>query len=187
MPKVIDIDGLFEAVVAVFAKRGYDAATTQEIAKSAGVSEVTLFRRYGSKAALIEAALSHCLSSSPFGQVTASSDVRADLVAIVEAYQKTYRAYGGAVVTLLTEISRHRELRPVVSVLMPNLQNAARIIAAHQDQGRIGPGDPLQKVALLIAPVMAAGLWARTGVKVDAFKLDAAATADAFLDGHRLA
>jgi AcrR family transcriptional regulator len=184
MPKRIDIDRLFEATVSVFSERGYDSTTTQEVARRAGVNEVTLFRRYGSKAGLIEAALTHCLSRSPFGQVARSDDVRADLAAIVDAYQKTYQAYGGAVFTLMAEVPRHPELRSVVSVLMPNLKKAARIIAQHQKQGRLRPGDPLRKLAFLIAPVMGAGLWARTGVKVDAFALDAATIVDAFLKGQ---
>ncbi len=185
MPKVIDVDNLFEATVRVFAERGYSAATTQEIAARAGVNEVTLFRRYGTKAALIEAALTHCLSKSPFGQVVASDDVVADLTAIVRAYESTNRAYGGAVVTLLAEAPRHPELQKAVSALMPNMQNAARIIAAHQSRGHIGPGNPLQKVALLIAPLMAAGLWARAGTTIKRVELDLPPIVDAFLNGHR--
>lgn len=187
MPKRIDIDSLFEATVSVFAERGYDSATTQEVARRAGVNEVTLFRRYGSKARLIEAALTHCLAKSPFGHVAASGDVRVDLAAIVEAYRKTYKSYGGAVFTLLAEVSRHPELRRTVSLLMPNLHKAAQIIAEHQNRGRIRPGDPLQKLAFLIAPVMGAGLWARTGVRVDAFEIDTPTIVDAFLSGHHAA
>ena len=186
MPKIIDIDRLFEATVRVFAERGYSAATTQEIAKRAGVNEVTLFRRHGNKAALIETALTHCLSKAPFGQVVASDDVRSDLAAIVGGYEKTYRAYGDAVVTLLTETPRYPELRNAVSALMPNLRNAAQIISAHQARGRIGPGDPLLKVASLIAPVMMSGLLARTGAGMDVAAFDAVEIADAFLDGHGL-
>ena len=187
MPKRIDIDRLFDATVRVFAERGYEAATTQEVARQAGVNEVTLFRRYGCKAELIRAALTHCLAGSPFSRLAASGDVRADLAAIVDAYRETYRAFGGAVLTLLNETSRHPELRDAVSVLMPNLRSAARIIATHQAQGRLRAGNPLQQLAFLISPVMGAGLWVRTGVEVPSFELDTTAIVDAFLDGHRAA
>jgi AcrR family transcriptional regulator len=66
MPKYIDEDKLFEATVAVFAECGYRATTTQEIARRAGVNEVTLFRRYGAKAALINTALTHVLAETSF-------------------------------------------------------------------------------------------------------------------------
>ncbi len=185
MPKVIDIDRLFHATVRVFAERGYDAATTQEIASRAGVNEVTLYRRYGNKAALVAAALSHVLAEAPLGRVVASDDVRADLAAIVEAYARTNESFGEAVVTVLTEIPRHPELRPAISALMPNLQRAARVMATHQERGAIGPGDPLQKVMFLIAPMLAEGLWRRSGAGAQASALDPLAVADAFLDGHR--
>jgi AcrR family transcriptional regulator len=184
MPKIIDIDALFDTTVRAFAELGYGAATTQEIASRAGVHEVTLFRRYGTKAALIEAALSHCLAAAPFARVVATDDVRADLAAIVEAYDKTNRAYGGAVVTLLTEIPRHPELRGALSALTANLDSAARIIAGHQERGCIGPGDPVQKVGYLIAPLLAAGLWARSGTALGVWDFDPWAVADTFLDGH---
>ena len=48
---------LLDAAVAVLAKRGYDGATTREIADLAGVNEVTLFRRFRSKENLLDAVL----------------------------------------------------------------------------------------------------------------------------------
>ena len=184
MPKVIDAAAVFEATVLAFARHGYSAATTQEIARAAAINEATLFRRFGSKAALIEAALTHCLSRSPFARVQPGADVRADLVAIATAYAETYRAYGGAVMTLLAEVPRHPELGRVMAVLLPNLRNAAQIVAGHQAAGRLRPGDPMQMVGLLIGPVLAAGLWARTGVPLGAALPDAETVADGFLAGH---
>lgn len=185
MPKLVDAESLFNAAVTVFAERGYGAATTREIAHRAGVSEVTLFRRYGTKAALIEAALNHCLARTPFAHLVASDDVRADLAAIVRAYALTNQSYGGAVMTLLNEMPRHPELRNAASILTANLSGAARIIQVHQDRGHIGPGDPLQKVTFLIAPLIAAGLWARSGTGMIATDLHPSDVVDAFLHGHR--
>lgn len=188
MPKVIDVDKLFQVAVRVFGERGYDAATTQEIASQAGVNEVTLYRRFGSKAALIGTALNHVLADAPFSRIEASDDVRMDLAGIVRAYADTNRAYGGAVVTLLAELPRHPELGSATASLMPNLQRAVGIVARHQQQGAIGPGDPFQKVVLLIAPMLAEGLWRRSGIdglRSPAF--DPLTVADAFLRGHGLA
>ncbi len=187
MPKVIDIDSLFEVTVLAFAELGYSAATMKEIAQRAGVNEVTLFRRYNSKAALIQAALAHCLSRSPFSQVVATDDVRADLAAIVDSFNQTSRAYGGAVVTLLTEIPRHPELRGAIAALVPNLQRAAQMIADHQDRGRLKPFEPLQGVALLLAPLVAQGLWTRAGTDLLVFDVDPMVVVDHFLNGHRAA
>ncbi len=50
---------LLNAAARVFAETGYRGATTRRIAQEAGVNEVTLFRHFGSKADLVQAALQH--------------------------------------------------------------------------------------------------------------------------------
>ncbi len=107
-----------------------------------------------------------------------------NLVAIVEAYAKTVRSYGGAVVTLLNEMSRRPELRGANSVLVQNMKRAAEIIAIHQLHGRIVEGDPFHKAAYLIAPIMARGIWERSGSQVSSRAFDAEAVVNAFLRGH---
>src|SRR5262245_11917799 len=49
---------LLEAAARVYAEAGFRGATTRRIADEAGVNEVTLFRLFGSKAALIKEACS---------------------------------------------------------------------------------------------------------------------------------
>jgi AcrR family transcriptional regulator len=48
---------LLEAAAQVYAEAGYRGATTRRIAQEAGVNEITLFRHFGSKDALIQEAL----------------------------------------------------------------------------------------------------------------------------------
>lgn len=50
-------DKLLDAAVKVYGAHGYRGATTRRIADAAGVNEVTLFRTFGSKAALIDEAV----------------------------------------------------------------------------------------------------------------------------------
>lgn len=49
-------DKLLLAAIDLMAEKGYHATTTKEIAAKAGVNEVTLFRHFGSKQNLLEAA-----------------------------------------------------------------------------------------------------------------------------------
>lgn len=49
---------LLEATLGLISEKGYLGATTREIAKKAGVTEVTLFRHFGSKERLFEEVLS---------------------------------------------------------------------------------------------------------------------------------
>jgi AcrR family transcriptional regulator len=185
MPKRIDEAELFRVAVAVFAESGYRATTTQEIARRAGVNEVTLFRRYGDKASLINAALTTVLADTSFARVETTDDVHADLVALVRAYAQTAQTYGGAVMTLLTDASRYPELREAMTALIPNLLNAARLIEAHQGSGHLAQGDPMQKVVTLIAPQLVSGLWARAGAAVPGPPFDPDAFVAEFLNGHR--
>jgi len=55
---------LLEAALRVYAGAGYRGATTRRIAQEAGVSEITLFRHFGSKDALIREAL-RCAEQDP--------------------------------------------------------------------------------------------------------------------------
>jgi len=49
------VEKLLDAAAQVFARDGLDGATTREIARTAGVNEVTLFRHFGSKENLVAA------------------------------------------------------------------------------------------------------------------------------------
>jgi AcrR family transcriptional regulator len=56
-------DQLIEAAARLYAEAGYRGATTRRIAGEAGVNEITLFRHFGSKDALIREAISRAESS----------------------------------------------------------------------------------------------------------------------------
>jgi AcrR family transcriptional regulator len=57
-------DQLLEAAVRLYAEAGYRGATTRRIATAAGVNEITLFRHFGSKDALIREAITRARSSA---------------------------------------------------------------------------------------------------------------------------
>lgn len=54
---MISREKLLEAAARVYAECGFRGATTRRIAEEAGVNEVTIFRHFGSKAALIDEAV----------------------------------------------------------------------------------------------------------------------------------
>jgi AcrR family transcriptional regulator len=56
-------DQLLEAAAQLYAETGYRGATTRRIAVKAGVNEITLFRHFGSKDALIREAIMRAGSS----------------------------------------------------------------------------------------------------------------------------
>ena len=54
---LVSRERILEAAARVYAMHGFRGATTRLIANEAGVNEVTLFRSFGSKGALLEAVL----------------------------------------------------------------------------------------------------------------------------------
>jgi AcrR family transcriptional regulator len=56
-------DQLLDAAARVYAETGYRGATTRRIASEAGVNEITLFRHFGSKDALIREAITRAGTS----------------------------------------------------------------------------------------------------------------------------
>ena len=54
---MVSRERILEAAARVYSKHGFRGATTRLIAAEAGVNEVTLFRTFGSKGALLEAVL----------------------------------------------------------------------------------------------------------------------------------
>ncbi|QPE03619.1 helix-turn-helix transcriptional regulator [Microbacterium schleiferi] len=179
MPKIVNLTPVFDTTVRVLAERGYDGTTVQAIAAENDVSEVTLFRRFGTKARLIAAALADRLAASAFSAPPHSGDLRADLISIARAYGATNQAHGGAVMTVLVEASRHPELRPAIGGLMPNLRHCADIIATHQNEGRLQEGDPMVLTAQLLSPFITASLWQRAGAPA----LQEPATVERIVDG----
>ena len=153
MPKIIDEEEVFKAVIRLLVTRGYERATTSELAAAANMHEATLFRKYGSKLELIARAIEHQLSTTPLSQVAYTGDLKADLYAILEAYVATNAAYGEIIPTLLMEIPRYPELKDVLHTPLANIRGLIDIIARYQREGRLKSEPPLTSVNVLIAPI----------------------------------
>lgn len=59
MKKVDTFSQILTSAKELFSEKGYTDTTTKEIAKRAGVNEVTIFRKFGSKQKLFEAVFEH--------------------------------------------------------------------------------------------------------------------------------
>lgn len=67
-PLLVNRENVLAAAARIYAEHGFRGATTRRIARAAGVNEVTLFRLFGSKEALIaEAVRSHAPTSGGAG------------------------------------------------------------------------------------------------------------------------
>lgn len=184
MPKVIDESRVFGAAVDLFVTHGYEGTTTKDIAAAAGVNEATLFRRYGSKAQLMEAAIDHQWQGVPLTSLEYTGDLERDLIAIVDAYVETNRLRGAIVPALLVELARNEELRGAFRHAAMNIGLAAEILARHQAEGRLRPEDPTFALMALVAPVMVNEMIRRAAVGLKPTRIDSLERVRAFLGGH---
>jgi AcrR family transcriptional regulator len=69
---------LLQAAARIFAEKGYSGATTRAIAEAAGLSELTLFRHFGSKKNLFMNVVQHG-SALPGMQAALSGEISGDL------------------------------------------------------------------------------------------------------------
>lgn len=95
---MISRERILEAAGRVYAKHGFRGATTRLIATEAGVNEVTLFRTFGSKSALIQAVLGLYHAKTPPPELPVEPvDPEAELTAFVQE-----------------SLDRVREMRPLL-------------------------------------------------------------------------
>ena len=185
MPKRVAEAQIFEAAVTVLARRGYSAATTQEIAALAGINEATLFRRFGTKAELIARTIDHQLADTPLDKLAYSGQLATDLEAVVDAYIQTNQTHGDVVLILLQEIPRHPDLRASFGTPLSNIQGVAQIIGRYQAQGDLIKESPWLTLGALIGPVVVNGLFRRADLAPGVPEIDVSAHVQAFLAGRR--
>lgn len=187
MPKIIaDVD-IFHAVMKVVSERGYAGATTREMAQTANVSEVTLFRRYGSKLELVKQAISAIVEESGFSEaVYHSGDLDSDLLRVVEAYKRSALRHGVFLSALLSDISRHPELSTSLAGPLEVFRSVAELIACYQSDGKLIEEEPYHAVAALFGPMIFGNLMA-SAIPGDFYPpLDLQKHLAAFLSGRKV-
>lgn len=184
MPKAIDENRVFEASVELFVRHGYTGTKTKDIAQAAGVNEATLFRRYGSKVALLGKAIDHQWRDVPLAGLSASEDLEADLIIIVEAYLETNRLRGAIVPALLVELARSADLRAALGTALRNIGGLTAILQHHQAAGRLRPEEPMVTLTALIGPLMVHEMFRRAGVVANAAPFESRGYVECFLEGR---
>jgi len=185
MPKVIDETKIFSAALDILIAHGYEGATTQKIAEVAEVNEVTLFRKYGSKAGLFEKVIEHQLADTPLNKPAHSGNLEADLLAIVEAYIETNETHGNIIPLLLIEMPRYPDLQGSFNTPWKNLQGIIGIIQKYQKQGELKEESPLASLTALIGPILVSQMLRHANPNLPVPAMDPKAHVEAFLNGRK--
>ena len=187
MPKIINDEKVYRAVIQTVIDRGYAGAKTKQIAEAAGISEVTLFRKYESKAELVKQAITATAVQMDFTSATHyTGDIEADLERVVQAYQDISAQYGQFITALMGEIARHPELGDLLDAPLQLMEGVAVLLGRYQAEDVLQPELPLQAVAALLGPLMITNMIRQTNAAVSLPAADAGQHVRRFLDGRRV-
>jgi AcrR family transcriptional regulator len=186
MPKVIDETRIFNAALDILISHGYEGATTQKIADIAGVNEVTLFRKYGSKASLFQKVIEHQLADTPLTKLVYTGELKADLLAIVKAYVETNETHGNIIPLLLIEMPRNPDLQGSFNTPWKNIQTIIKIIQKYQEQGQLKNESPLVCISALIGPILVSQMFRNANLNLPISTTDPQAHVDSFLLGRKV-
>jgi AcrR family transcriptional regulator len=132
-------DRIIEGAARVFSDKGFEGATTREIAEAAGVNEVTLFRHFGTKKSIFLAVIDRFsalpgLEAAMQNMVT--GDVRRDLTRLGTHFLQTMITRRKEIIMSLQAADRLPEIREAIA-LTPQRQN--RLLADYlRDQIKRG-------------------------------------------------
>lgn len=153
-------EAILEAAFTAVLTHGYDGATTRRIAALAGVNEVTLFRKFGTKARLLEQVVAREAEQLLAHVIRYTGDLEADLVHVVEGYQGLLGRRAAIMPILLSELPRRPELRSLVTEPLKAVQALVGLIMHYQADGQLQAGPPQQLLVALMAPLVANALAA---------------------------
>lgn len=147
-------EAILDAVLLVIGERGVRGATTRLIAQRAGVNEVTLFRKFGTKSKLIQAAIEarFVTIQRSFGGYT--GDLEADLTRLASTYHMMLSAVGPAARAILTEIPHDPELAQSIRGPQRMFAAIAEVLARYQREGVLRPEPPQDLIPAFLGPII---------------------------------
>ncbi|MFA9560546.1 TetR/AcrR family transcriptional regulator [Evansella sp. AB-rgal1] len=106
-------DKLIIAAIDIMQHKGYSATTTKEIAQHAGVSEMTLFRKFPSKQTILDAIIdkySYAFTMKKIFTEQLTYDIEHDLTAVSRTYQTFMEENKKIVLLAYKECNVHDEI-----------------------------------------------------------------------------
>jgi AcrR family transcriptional regulator len=143
---------LLEAALREFVARGYEAMSLEAIAAAAGVSKLTLYRRWDSKLALMREMLHELSDEAP---VEDHGSLEEDLrVLLQEAYRASMSSPAGQIMPrFVAEVASHPELRDVyqTEILRPRIARLRALIEHARKRGELREDVPFTILADMFA------------------------------------
>lgn len=147
---------IVEAVLALLAEGGYARLTTAAVAKRAGVSTATLYRRWPSKRELLLAAVGAIADEETADVDTGSTASDVGELLAHKKYVLSGRV-GATLVALVGEAAHDPELAAVVraSVFDPTREHMAAILERARSRGEQVSANPTAVTSLVVGTILA--------------------------------
>ncbi len=159
-------DRLIQAAIDVLAIAGIAGATTREIARVAGVSEVTLFRHFQSKELLLSAVAQHvtALQAEALSHSEEwTQDLHRDLLHYAWVYNNMLETHEALVRMFIGEAKRHPQeaLRVFQEAAMPLRETLVDYLRDGIDRGAVGSEIDLPLAVDLFTGMLLSGMLRR--------------------------
>jgi AcrR family transcriptional regulator len=167
---------LLEAASAVFARDGLSGATTREIAREAGVNEVTLFRNFQTKEGLMAAVLEKVFErradpiAEHFDNLPEDASLREVVTAFAESDHAMLMRNIALVRVLVGEIHKfeEHEMKVLRAIFKPRREQLAKRLRTAQARGEvIGSVDPVIVVDQLVGMIFTHALRSDCPMKLE--------------------
>jgi len=140
-------DKILEAALESFAEKGFSGTSTKEIAKRAGVNEVTIFRQFKSKRALFAAVIGEMSPVLKVGEEVSMDTERPveELLAHnIRAVLRTMRANRRMYFVVLGDAWRQPKMRTVAfeEIVKKGIEMVSGLMKRLMDAGKIRRMDP---------------------------------------------
>ncbi|MFC9711566.1 TetR/AcrR family transcriptional regulator [Paenibacillus sp. NPDC056933] len=147
-------DKILSVTVKLMSEKGYKAVTIKEIATAAGISEMTVFRTFGCKKAILDKIIENYLYSAPIDNIVQERitfDLEADLKMLSKFYQdmvnKNQEVYLISIMERNTmpeiHLSIHNNVTKFISVVIEYMKTM-------QQKGKVITGDPVAQALTLM-------------------------------------
>ena len=149
---------ILNAAAGVFARHGFRGSTTRRIADAAGVNEITIFRQFGSKEALIREAMQHLTQSANLATLPQTPvDPERELTEWSESFIQHLRLRSSIIRKTMSEIEERPEMSECASSIPRQASNdLCDYLTALKRQGLIGDDfEPKTAAAMLMGAIFA--------------------------------